>query len=263
MKRSIILGMLLIITSHAFAIDVNHLRELGLPADAVPATAYFRQLFDPKVTVTEQDYEQSYEGLEDEYFLFVEKLPSQPDDDFNHINIWMYTTQTEKVTKIFSQEGSEHSGLLVGGIDFLIDKQSTFIDHEVADTKQKIQLQDFNESPVVVLNAEVSSGTVHSPRVTLLVYPHEQEVKELNNEHFVCVFHTLTNMLMGAEMELAQDYIITTSTAVISQEVPIQESNDITLYYKQYLTPLLHIYNAKGQKVNTIELPVDEVDMVR
>mgnify|MGYP006872999573 CR=1 FL=1 len=264
MKRNFFLGLLLFIMGQAYAIDVDHLRELGLPADAVPAISYFEHLFEKTVPVTEQDYyRSSHMGIGDEYFLFVEKLPSKEDDDFDRINIWMYTTQTEKVTKIFSQEGSEHSGLLIEGIDMLTDKQSTFIEHEVADSKQKIQLQDFVESPVVVLNAEEFCGTAHAPRVTLLVYPYEQKVKELSNEQFVCIFHTLTNMLMNAEMELAQDYILTTDTEVQSESLPLEESQEVTIYLKQYLTPSLHIYTAKGEKVQSVTLPVDEVDMVR
>lgn len=264
MKRNIFLGMLLFIMSRAFAFDVDHLRELGLPADAVPAISYFEHLFEKTVPVDEHDYyRSSHMGIGDEFFLFVEKLPSKEDDDFERINIWMYTTQTEKVTKIFSQEGTEHSGLLIQGIDMLTDKQSTFIDHEVADSKQKIQLQDFIESPVVVLNAEEFCGTAHAPRVTLLVYPYENEVKELLNEQFVCISHTLTNMLMSAEMELAQSYIITTSTEVQSESMPLEESQEVIIYLKQYLTPTLHIYTARGEKVKSVTLPVDEVDMVR
>ena len=35
------------------------------------------------------------------------------------------------------------------------------------------------------------------------------------------------------------------------------------IFYKQYLTPIIHIYNARGEIVKEITLPEDEVDMIR
>ena len=70
-------------------------------------------------------------------------------------------------------------------------------------------------------------------------------------------------MLMSAEQDLAQDYILTTSTGVRTEEMPLKESSDYTIYNKQFLTPVLHVYTADGQLVKSVELPQDEVDMVR
>ena len=45
--------------------------------------------------------------------------------------------------------------------------------------------------------------------------------------------------------------------------MPLRENNEITMFYKQYLLPSLNIYNAKGELVQSVTLPQDEVDMVR
>ena len=85
----------------------------------------------------------------------------------------------------------------------------------------------------------------------------------LENQMLVSISHTLTNALMAAEMEYAQDYIITTSTGFRSEKQPLKESEEYIIFNKQYLYPKLHVYSARGEEVGTLSLPEDEVDMLR
>ena len=140
---------------------------------------------------------------------------------------------------------------------------TAFVAENTGNSEFGIRSSELNEAPVVVVQAEEFNGTMHALQTTLLVYPYTKEVKVLENEQFVAISHTLTNMLMAAEMNLAQDYIITTSTVTRSEEMPLRENNEITMFYKQYLLPSLNIYNAKGELVQSVTLPQDEVDMVR
>ena len=264
MKRTLLTIAIMLIASVSMAIDMAHLHQLGLPQGAVAASKYFEDLFaDVPHPFTDQECENStYPGLEDQYTFFVERLPKAADDDFYHINLWMYASWKDQVVKVLSQEGHYHE-LLIKGIYCLVDKQPRYLEHTVEGSGQTVMLQDFGEAPVVVVNVEEFNGTMHALQSTLLVYPYTQEVKVLENELFVSVSHTLTNMLMAAEMNLAQDYIITTSTELRSEEVPLEQNKEFTYIYKQHLLPILHIYTAKGEKVQSISLPVDEVDMVR
>ena len=124
-------------------------------------------------------------------------------------------------------------------------------------------MQEFTSRPVVVLQAEIFTGFMHSPQMTLLVYPDSKRVQTLENQMFVCISHTLTNVLMAAEMDYAQDYIITTSTSMRSEKQPLKESEEYTIFNKQYLNPEIHVYSAQGKEVGSISLPEDEVDMIR
>ena len=265
MKKISLLLIAMMVVAAASAFDFSHLRKLGLPAKAVPATLYFENYFEatPRAMTDKDMANSTFFGLGDEYSLFVEALPTNEDDLYTKINLWMYDSGKDKVTKIYSQEGKEYEELFISGFDWVFDKQSSFKDVIVSDTKQKIQVQEFKGSPVIILKAEIFTGFSHSPQMTLLVYPSTKRVITLENQMFVSVAHTLTNMLMMAEMENAQDYIITTSTAMHSEEQPLQETEEYIMYHKQYLTPTLHIYNARGKLVKEITLPEDEVDMIR
>ncbi len=264
MKKLVLFCLGLLISGGTMAIDMVHLHQLGLPQGVVAASKYFEDVFaDVPHASTDQDYENStFPGLEEQYTFFVERLPKAADDDFYHINLWMYTSWNDKVMKVLAQEGQYHD-LLIKGICCMVDKQQRFIEHKIEETGQTVMLQDFGEAPVVVVQAEEFNGTMHALQTTLLIYPNTKEVKVLENEQFVAISHTLTNMLMAAEMNLAQDYIITTSTETRSEEMPLRENNEITMFYKQYLLPSLNIYNAKGELVQSVTLPQDEVDMVR
>ncbi len=265
MKRILFLMTAMFIVSMATAVEISHLRQLGLPTKAVPAKLYFDNIYAEKnLTITADDIaESSLSGFDDEYFFFVEQLPSAADDLYARINLWMYDAEKDRVSKIFSQQGEQYEELFVMGIAWLLDKQSSFKDVVVSDTKQKISVQQFTSKPVVVLQAEVFTGFSHSPQMTLLVYPDTKKVLKLENQMFVCVSHTLSNMLMMAEMDYAQDYIITTSTGMRSEKQPLKETEEYIIFNKQYLYPELHVYSARGKEVGNLSLPEDEVDMLR
>ena len=265
MKRLLLLMAAVLAVSMVKAVEISHFHKLGLPAKAVPAKLYFRNLMtSPPKKMTEQDImESSLSGLDNEYLFFVEALPTSPDDMYARINLWMYDANKDKVNQIFTQKGEEYEELMVHDIACLLDKKASYRDVVVSDTKQKIAVQEFTSQPVVVLMAEIFTGTMHAPQMTLLVYPETGEVKMLENQMLVSISHTLTNALMAAEMEYAQDYIITTSTGFRSEEQPLKESEEYIIFNKQYLYPKLHVYSARGEEVGTLSLPEDEVDMLR
>ena len=264
-KRTVYLWAAMFVFSMASAFDMSHLHQIGLPAKAVPATFYFENQFEdtPRALTDGDIVNSTLCGFDSDYSFYVEKLPSSPDDFYTRINLWMFDSEKDKVVRIFSQEDKEYEELQILGIDWLLDKQSSFKDVVISDTKQKIGIQEFTSSPVVILQSVIFTGFVHAPHMTLVVFPSSKEVKILENQKLVSVSYTLSNMLMNAEMEYAQDYFITTSTEMRSEEQPLKETEEYISFSKQYLTPSLHVYTAKGELVGSITLPEDEVDMIR
>ena len=265
MRKLTAIWLLLLTAMTAGAVDFETLRQKGLPADAMPASFFFEYRFNgTRPAFTEQDINNSScFGVDDSYYFFVQPITGQPEEDFERIAVWMYTENTDRVVKVFSQQNDEYSELFVSGMGWLLDKRYSFKNHVNEDTHETIRLQEYSFSPVIVLQAEVFTGFSHSPRVTLIINPVKKTTKRIDGEQFVSIFHTKTNMLMSAEQDLAQDYILTTSTGVRTEEMPLKESSDYTIYNKQFLTPVLHVYTADGQLVKSVELPQDEVDMVR
>ena len=265
MKRLVFLIMAVFLANMAKAVEISHLRQIGLPAKAVPAKLYFENIMTntPRKMTDEDISKSALTGFENEFFFFVEPLPTAPDDMYACINVWMYDPAKDKVVKIFSQRDEECEELFVTGISWLFDKQSSFKDVVVEDTKQKIGVQEFTFLPVVILQAEVFTGFAHSPQLTMLVYPDTKKVIRLDNEMFVSVFYPLSNMLMMAEMDNAQEYILTTSTEMRVDRQDLKETEEYILFNKQYLTPTIHVYTARGKKVGSITLPEDEIDMIR
>lgn len=265
MKKNLAIIFMLLVVTTAKAVTLQNLRQMGLPANAFPAMLYFETYYaSEKPTATQQDIDNSsFIGLEGEYAFFVQPLAGQADEDFTRIALWMYSEKNKKVSCVFTQQTEEYADLFITGIGWLVDKKPSYRNVVTSDSHQTIRLQEFTDSPVIVLQSEVYNGFSHALRVTLIINPEQQELKRIEGEQFVSVFHTKTNMLMSAEQELAQDYILTTSTEMRTENVPLKESEEYCLYNKQFLTPVIHVYTARGKLVNSIRLPEDEVDMVR
>ena len=270
MKRFAILLFVMSAVIVAKAIDKQELVKLGLPQDAVPANYFFENtsMLDvgEKGVVSYGQNEinaSSIWGIDGEYAFFIRPVTSKMDEDFQRIQIWMYEAETKKVSMVFSQLDNEYEGLLVSAIGYMIDKKASYKSHVTSDTHQTIKLQEYTSSPVIVLGSEEFNGFSHAPRVTLIILPDTKEVKRIDGEQFVSIMHTKTNMLMSAEQDKAQDYILTTSTDIRDEEVPLNGTEDFITSTKQFLTPILHVYTARGELVNSLTLPEDEVDMVR
>jgi hypothetical protein len=262
--HALLVCMLLSVSQQADAIGLEELRQKGLPVNAQPALFFFNHYYDLEQCQPQAaDYSQSSWFSEDgDLYVFVE--PQQRlDDDFQHISIWVYESATDRVRCVFRQDASHHDDLMVSGLEVLFDKQhrdSSYVDKK---THERITMQRHSCSPVLVARAEQWTGTGHAIRATLIIDGRTGQVQRLDDEQLVGIFHTLTNALMSAEQELAQDYILTTTTHYRVEEAGYQETDDFSIFTHQYLTPVLHIYSASGKRLKTIDMPEDQIDMVR
>ena len=264
MKRLLLFFLMIGTVLSANAIDFDQLVKLGLPADAKPAKFYFKCFFFNQDEKPSQfDYEDSSLETGDDKFYFFVKPTKIKDEDFTHISLWIYDTQKNAVKEVFNQNDDEKAKLFVYGIEWLLDKQSTFKKHTIVETKQVVEMQEFTFKPVVVMKSEIWTGFNHSIEVVLLLDLESGRVKQLENQRFVAVSHTSTQALMGAEQDLAKDYIITTSTIYDSESVELKPNDELTIYNRQWVTPVINIYDTDGTLISSQQLNKQQIDMIR
>ena len=265
MKRLFLFIMLMGIAFSASAFDINKLTQLGLPSNAQPAKFFFeRFFFDQTLKPVDFDYEVSSIDTDDnKYYLFVEPKESEDELSFTRISLWAYDTNKNTVKEVFKQVGNEYDGLFIFGIDWLLDKQSTFKKHTIESTKQEIEIQDFTFKPVVVMKSEIWTGFNHSREVVILIHLDSGKVILLEDQRFVAISHTSTQALMGAEQDLAQNYIVTTCTAYDSETVELEENEEVSIYNKQWVTPIINIFDTDGTLVTSQTLKTQQIDMIR
>ena len=265
MKRFLLFFLLMGTVFSAFAIDINELVKLGLPANASPAKFYFEHLFlNQNLKPTEADYEvSSFECDDNKYYLFVQPKGETEEGTFTRISLWMYDSNKNSVKEVFKQVNNEYDRLFIFGIDWLLNKQSTTKNYTIKATKQVIETQEFTYKPVIVLQSEIWTGFNHSREVVILLNPDSGKVKLLEDQRFVAISHTSTQALMGAEQGLAQDYIITTSTIYQTENIDLKPNEEVTIYNKQWVTPVINIYDTDGTLVSSQELKKQQINMVR
>lgn len=265
MKRFLLFFLLIGTAFSSFAIDIKDLVKLGLPANAMPAKFYFEQIFNEQaMKPTEADYEvSSIECDDNKYYLFAQPKGETEEGTFTRISLWLYDSNKNTVKEVFKQVNNEYDGLFIFGIDWLLDKQSTFKKYTIEETKQVIDTQEFTFKPVIIMKSEIWTGFNHSREVVILLHPDSGKVQLLEDQRFVAISHTSTQALMGAEQGLAKDYIITTSTIYDSESIELKPNEEVTIYNKQWVTPVVNIYDTNGTLISSQTLKKQQIDMVR
>ena len=264
LRQTTLVSVLFVLNvTSAHAISLQDMRAKGLPMNAVPAVYYFNNVFNDNVRKPDdQDVAGSFFELDNSYCFFVQPQ-NRADEDYKHINIWMYDEATGRVKRVYSQDATHDDDLFIYGIDYIADKNCRDSVYHDAKTNQNITMQVYHSTPVLVMRSEIYTGFNHSIRVTLILDPLTGKTIRLDNEHFVSIMHTMTNMLMMAESDLAQDYIITTTAHFHSESANYRETDDFSVFDHQYLTPVVNFYTTRGELVNSVTLPEDKIDMVR
>ncbi len=264
LRASILAVLVNLVFTSTTAISMQDFHAKGLPTNAEPASYYFKYNMDTAVKpqVTERDiYESSYWGNEITFF-FVEPQ-NRKDDDFGHVNIWFYKENDPKARCLLKQDVNNHDDLFFYNLELAGKKQAHDSIYYDATTQQRLTMQKWTIDPIVVLYGEIWCGTGHAIRTTMIIDTTNGKIVRKDHESFVGIFHTQTRMLMMAECELAQDYIITTTTEIRTEDEPFKETEDMTLFIHQYLTPVVKFYSVDGELVKTLRLPEDKIDMVR
>lgn len=252
---------------------VKEMQGKGLPKEAIPAKHYFNHLYES--TSQNQKYgafelgESSFitpdatgEGGETEHFIFVVQQPSQEDQDFPFIDLWLCNDNMARAKRVFHQYSSHYGEHVFYGIHFLSDvttREKTYTDEK---TKQIITRHLKYGKPVLALEIQEYNGTGHGIISTLIIDCETGKTTMLRGEKVVGVLSPLTNMLMLVEWNMAQSYLLTTTSTVISED-PYQPTDDFEIFSQIQLTPTLHIYTPSGEPVEALKLPTNDIDMIR
>jgi hypothetical protein len=270
MKKVFILFALMAFAGHVFSQSAQQLlaemRAGGLPAKAVPAKYYFSHVYDDPSTLLNFDgndlNESSIFTPDGDQWAFVVRQADKEDQDFPLVDLWLYDGGKRRATRVLHQDADHYGDYVLHDVflcNDMVTRDSTYRDKQ---TGQRITHHLKSGSPVLVLNAQEWNGTGHGIISTLVVNTSTGATMMLKGEKPIGVLQPLDNMLMLAEWGLAQNYILTTKSAVETVDT-YQPTNDFEMFYHQQLTPTLNVYTARGQLVGSITCPTDCIDMVR
>lgn len=276
MRRLFILCALLAIMGMTHAQGTQALKAMqakGLPTNAIPAKYYFQHQFESPEALRqfgEGSLDESSivvpdaqgQGGEATIFFFIVPQPVKADQDFGYVDLWIFDDATQRARRIFHQDLNNYGEHMVLDIHMMGDvnvRDSVYTDKK---TRQRITRHLRTGYPVAALQVQLYNGTGHGIISTLLVDGRTGNTQLLEHQTPVKVLYPLTNMLMLAEWNMAQSYLITTGSAVNSDD-PYQPTEDFDIFSHMNFTPILYIYTPKGQLLKTIELPTECIDMVR
>ena len=274
MKKTIIISVLLAITSSLYTQEsaITSMQAKGLPQTAIPAKYYFDHQFFPEEQYYQFDDADLYNstvitpdnsdlGADTQYYVFVVPQPQKPDQDFTFIDLWI-CDENNNSYRVFHQDANNYGEQMALDIHIFRNvevRDSVYTDKK---TNQRITRRMRKGVPVLALQVQEYTGTVHGIVSTLLIQCPSGKTQLMRGEMPVAVLSPLSNMLMMAEFEMAQHYLITTSSTVFS-ESPYQSTDDFEFFNVQYFTPTVNIYKPTGELVNSQQLPTDIIDMIR
>lgn len=274
MRKLIILFALFLAASQISAQNFSQFQEMkakGLPSNAIPAKFYFEHQFDnpTKQSFNTGDMDGSIVTIpyvtettvEQQYYFFVVEQPQSSDQDFPYLDIWVCSDEG-KPYRAFHQTASNYGEQMLLDIYIISDvitRDSTYTDKK---TKQRITRHLKSGVPVAAFTVQEYTGTVHGIISTLLLQCESGKTELLKGEKPVAVLNPLVNMLMMPEWTMVQNYLITTTSGVISND-PYEPTDDFEIFNQINFTPVLRIYTPKGKLLNSFELPTDDIDMLR
>ena len=276
MRRLFIICTLLATIGMAYAQDNQELKAMkakGLPTNAIPAKYFFKHQFEPAEALRQFGVGSLDEssivvpdaqglGGEATIFFFAVPQPMKADQDFGYVDLWIFDDASQRARRIFHQAPNNYGEHMVLDIHMMGDvnvRDSVYTDKK---TSQRITRHLRTGYPVAALQVQLYNGNGHGIISTLLVDGRTGKTRLLEHQTPVKVLYPLTNMLMLAEWNMAQSYLITTGSAVHSED-PYEPTEEFDIFSHKELTPTLYIYTPKGQLVKSIELPTDCIDMVR
>ena len=274
MRKIIILCALIVSTCQLFAQEntIKVFQSKGLPKAAVPAKYYFDHQFFPTEQLSqfkEADIgmstvilpDNSDLGRDTEAFVFVVPQPQKPDQDFTYIDIWI-CDENHKPYRVFHQDANNYGEQMALDIHILRDvvtRDSVYTDKK---TQQRITRHMKSATPVVALEVQEYNGTGHGIISTLLIQCPSGTTTMMKGEKPVAVFSPLSNMLMSAEWDMPQYYLLTTSSTVLSDD-PYVATDDFEIFSQMRLIPILKFYTPSGELLDTYQFPTDQIDMIR
>ena len=229
MRKTILISALLTICLSLSAQVPEAIKEMqkkGLPKEAIPAKFYFDHQFFPKEEYYHFDEGDLYNssvitpdnsnlGADTQCYVFVVPQPQKPDQDFTFIDLWIY--DDNNFYRVFHQDANNYGEQMALDIHILRNvevRDSVYTDKK---THQRITRRMRKGTPALALQVQEYTGTMHGIVSTLLIQCPSGKTQLMRGEMPVAVLSPLSNMLMMAEYDMAQHYLITTSSTVFSE----------------------------------------------
>lgn len=238
----------------------------GLPDDAYPA-AYLGQDTIPYGQL-EASRKQAYlqqsclaNGVHDfgTFYFFVQPIADSEDETCDFYNIWMYDKSARKLSKIFSHHIGAYTEMQVDEVHWNYDIQ-TEDEPYITLTGVKGAIHKKKASPVVVIAGRTVPYTPHPGFLTVIINPVTNRHTVLK-EKFVGFMGMDDKSLPAAEQEFARRMVLTTTVKLSHEDLPAPEDADFAV--RNFIHPSLHAYSTDGVRLGSMELPHEEIDVVR
>lgn len=102
--------------------------------------------------------------------------------------------------------------------------------------------------------------TPHPIYLTVILNPVTNKEKVME-EKFISFMGINDSSLPVAEQELARKVILTTTSSISSKDIPAPKDADFAV--RNFIYPFLNAYSTTGNRIGTIELPHEEIDVIR
>ena len=262
------------------AITKESLYASGIPENAVPAKAFFVDDSISKEEAWSKKYInesclKSYEQDFDTYYFFISQTRIR-EYESPLIDIWCYNAEEKTSKRVYHQFGNDNDIPNIVDIHWTYDivSKDTIIQAPVS--KKTFGVIDKQPKPILILCQIQTLFTPHSSYNVELVDITSGKTIILKGEKFVSVFETDDTLLPATEIGLARRYILTTTSRNKDEmtETHNLPNEDLEQYEgnmplpedfidKVSIVPYINVYTLEGEKVSTLKLPVDNIDVIR
>ena len=238
----------------------------GLPKDAYPVAFYgqdsipYNNLNDArKREYLNQSFLVSAIQDFDSFYFFIQPIAGSEDEFSSFYNIWMYNESTKKLSKIFSHHVGTYTEMQIDGVFWNYDIQNYDETYKTSSSSKGVKHKKI-VTPVVVIAARNVSMTPHPIYLTVILNPVTNKEKVME-EKFISFMGINDSSLPVAEQELARKVILTTTSSISSKDIPAPKDADFAV--RNFIYPFLNAYSTTGNRIGTIELPHEEIDVIR
>ncbi|GAB6976489.1 hypothetical protein [Prevotella falsenii] len=238
----------------------------GLPKDAYPVAFYGQDTisYSQLEVARKRDYlgqSSLANGIQDfgTFYFFIQPIADSEDEFSSFYNIWMYDDSAKKLRKIFSHHVGTYTEMQIDGVYWNYDIQNNDETYRTSSGGKGL-IHRKNATPIVVIAARNTSMTPHPTYLTVILNPVTNK-KKVVEEKFIGFMSMDDTSLPVAEQGLARKVILTTKSRLLSKDIPAPEDDDFAV--RNFIYPSLNVYSTTGNRIGAIELPHEEIDVVR
>lgn len=261
-------------------ITKEDVKSAGIPSNVVPAKAYFSadSVSDPDAWSDNYLYESCLVSDNQDYGTYCFFVTETKDREYEcpMVDIWCYDVENHKGWKVYHQSGKDNEvpNIMDAKWAFNIVSQDTLVNF--SGSKKQYTIIQKKANPILILSLIKTLATPHSSYMVELLDINTGKAKTIDGEMLIGIFDTDDAQLPAAEIGSGKKYVLTTTSSYKSTTVELNSSadedsnqvEDDSLLQADFInhvriTPTLNVYSFEGERVATINLPVDKIDVIR